>query len=153
MATLEVVQPLDGSEIKQGTAHKILEAIDARIAEMLTDAMSKSCRLYGVAYPKFRAKWTLELELEDFGRTFNVSAGGASMVQAFDEPTSQYVNSTEPLTDPVQIAEEGEIPFTPPDVFRKDTSQPVPVMVETATGTEQKAVVYRRQRGRQRSAE
>ena len=39
----------------------------------------------------------------------------------------------------------GTIPFTPPNVFRRDTGQPIPIVVTKDDGTtEHKAVFYRR---------
>ena len=48
---------------------------------------------------------------------------------------------------PVPFRVTGELPFTPPNVLRKQTGQPIPVLVEKADGElEQKSVFYKQQR-------
>jgi len=50
---------------------------------------------------------------------------------------------------PFRIA--GELPFTPPNVLRKQTGQSIPVIVEKENGEmEQRSIFYRRERNRGR---
>lgn len=126
MPEREIIQPLSADEIKEGLVTKIAEAI--------FDSMSKTCNLYGCAYPKFKASWTLDLTLDNFGdvRLDRVS-GRAESDGEFHNPAN------------MQLA--GEIPYTPPNVFRRQTGQPIPVIVEKDDGSmEQRAVFYRRER-------
>lgn len=108
MAEKEIIQPLDAEEVRTGVAVFIGEAV--------AESMLKDCSLYGVAYPKFKCKWVVEGELDNFGQ-------------------------------PVPFRIEGEIPFTPPNLFRKQTGQPVPVLAEKGDGSvRQEAVFYQRER-------
>jgi hypothetical protein len=122
------IQPLSADEIKDGLITKICEAI--------YDAMNKTCNLYGCAYPKFRAKFSIDLELDNFGDVRLDRVAGEA------ESEGEFHNA-----QTIPIA--GEVPFTPPNVFRKQTGQAVPVTVEKDDGTvEQKAVFYKRDRSR-----
>lgn len=126
MPEREIIQPLTADEIKEGLVTKIAEAI--------YESMGKTCDLYGCAYPKFKASWSLNFTLDNFG---DVKMG----------KISGDLESNGEFHDPVNMEISGEIPYTPPNVFRRQTGQPIPVMVENDDGSvEQKAVFYRRER-------
>jgi len=128
MPETQIVLPLDCDEIKSG--------IVTKIAESIWDALNNTCNLYGVAYPKFKAKFVIDLNLDNFGDVrLDVVAGETESEGEFHNPH--------------QIQIEGEIPFTPPNVFRKQTGQSIPVIVENDDGSvEQKAIFYRKERER-----
>jgi hypothetical protein len=126
MAEREIVQPLSADEIKEGLVTKIAEAI--------FDSMGKTCNLYGCAYPKFKASWSIDLTLDNFG-------------EVRLDRVSGRVESDGDFHDPVSMQASGEIPYTPPNVFRRQTGQPIPVVVEKEDGSfKQEAVFYRRER-------
>jgi len=116
MSETELIQPLTAEEIQSGIVEKVCES--------LWEAMTKTCNLYGVSYPKFSAKGTIDCVFDNFGQDIN---------------------------DRIQFSVEIDIPHTPPNVFRRQTSQAVPVAVEREDGSvEQKAVIYKRPVGRPR---
>jgi hypothetical protein len=126
MPEREIIQPLSADEIKEGLV--------AKIAEAIFDSMGKTCNLYGCAYPKFKADWSMSFTLDNFGEV------------RLDRVTGS-VESDGEFHDPVNMQISGEIPYTPPNVFRRQTGQPIPVIVEKEDGSmEQKAVFYRRER-------
>jgi hypothetical protein len=128
MPEREIIKPLSADEIKEGVVTKLAEAI--------WDSMNKTCNLYGCAYPKFKATWSIDLTLDNFGDVRLDKVAGTA------ESDGEFHN-------PVETKITGEIPYTPPNVFRRQTGQPIPVMVENDDGSmEQQAVFYRRERSR-----
>lgn len=123
MPEFEVVQPLAADEIKEGIVFKITEALWA--------ALDKTCNLYQISYPKF--------------------AGRIKSGSGIDIDLDLYRDhfGDEILKDHIHLDLDLEIPLTPPNVFRHDTAQSIPVLTETDDGSvEQKAVIYKRPRGR-----
>jgi hypothetical protein len=126
MPEKQIVLPLDADTIKDGIVTKICEAIYERL--------NSTCNLYGCAYPKFRAQFSVYLELDNFGEIRLDRVSGES-------------ESEGEFHDPERIEINGDIPFTPPNVFRRETSQPIPVIVENEDGSmKQESVFYRRER-------
>lgn len=148
MPEMEMVQPLDSLEIKTGIVHKILEAVDAKLASAIMESLGKTCRLYGVAYPKFKAKWSIHVDLDDFGRMFEADIRAGLPVQEFSETFGQYMDSQQTEVElTAEIEVEGEIPETPPNQFRRETEQGVPTMIQGPTGNqEQKSILYQKPR-------
>jgi hypothetical protein len=140
---IDLVNPLTGEEIKIAIAHKIAEAV--------MESLDKHCALNsagGVAYPKFKAKWVLHYELDNFGLTREGNIAGVLPAQEHSEATGEYVNSTAPMETAVAADLEGEIPFTPPNALRKETDQAVPVQVINERGVQsEKAILYQPKRG------
>ena len=126
MSEKQIVLPLDAEEIKDGLITKICES--------LYEALNKTCNLYGCAYPKFKASGTITLQLDNFGDV------RLDVVKFESESEGEFHTSRE-----IQI--EIDIPYTPPNVFRRETGQSIPVTVEKDDGSvEQKAIFYRRER-------
>jgi hypothetical protein len=126
MPEKQIILPLDAEEIKSGIVTKICESI--------YDVLNNTCNLYGCAYPKFKASGRIELTLDNFGDV------RLDIVKFESESEGEFHN-------PVNLQIEIDVPFTPPNVFRKQTGQSVPVIVESDDGSiEQKAVFYRRER-------
>lgn len=126
MPEREIIQPLSADEIKEGLITKICEAI--------WDSMGKTCNLYGCSYPKFKAAWSIDLTLDNFGDV------------KLDRVTGSYESAGD-FHDPMNIPVAGEVAYTPPNVFRRQTGQPIPVLVEKDDGSfKQEAVFYRRER-------
>lgn len=126
MAERQLIQPLDAEEIKSGIVTKVCEA--------LYDAMSKTCNLYGCAYPKFKAEGEIHLTLDNFGdvRLDTVR---------FEVETEGEFHNPEFIVTPINI------PHTPPNLFRKQTGQSVPVVVTNDDGSiEQKAIFFKQER-------
>jgi hypothetical protein len=117
----QVVRPLDSSEVK--------DAIAQRIAEEVRESLNTTCWLYGMAWPKFKARWKIDITLENFGEERETSVDGAILAD---------VEGTD-------LAVEGELPYTPPNVLRKQMGMAIPTVVKRDDGsTEQKAVVFKR---------
>lgn len=117
-------RPLDSEEIKNGIAQLVADAV--------YDELSKTCNLFGHAYPKFKGKVDIHLELDDFGevahenRTVNVE-GGEGKIGA----------GSVPLDVKVDIAE------MPPNEFRMQTDQPITKSVIEDGKTTQKKIHYK----------
>ena len=126
MPERQIIEPIDAEEIKSGIVTKICEAI--------YDAMNKTCNLYGCAYPKFSAKGKIDLALDNFGEI------KLDTIQFESESEGEFHN-------PVNLEIPIEIPETPPNVFRKETGQSIPIEVEKDDGSiERKAIFYKRER-------
>jgi hypothetical protein len=126
MAEKQIILPLTADEIKDAMVTKVCEA--------LYDAMNKTCNLYGCAYPKFKAEGEIRFTLDNYG----------------DVRLDRVILDTESEGEwhaPVSMDVVIDVPFTPPNVLRKQTGQSIPVIVEGDDGSiEQKAVFYRRER-------
>lgn len=126
MSEKQIVLPIDSEELKSGIVTKICES--------LYDALNKTCNLYGCAYPKFKASGTITLQLDNFGDV------RLDVVKFESESEGEFHN-------PVNLQIEIDIPEMPPNKFRRETGQSIPVVVEKDDGSvEQKAIFYRRER-------
>lgn len=142
---VEVIRPLDGSEIKHAVAMTIFD----KVAEVL----DKTCHLYGIAYPKFKAEFSVTLTMsrtpgpeQEFEDSVSETLNGSLLTHEFKDGAP--VISRSPIMDPQEATVSGSIPYTPPNVVRKQHGMPVPTMVQRQDGTtEQKAVVFRKRAG------
>jgi hypothetical protein len=140
---------LADTEIKEGVAVKVAQAAFDAIYDAVMARMNASGgRLYGTAYPSFKGSGNIHLEyfldwrgevappddkrdrVED-NHPFSMSAG---------EPADTDVLET------VDVAV--TIPETPPNVFRKETGQPIPVASNVNGKTVEKKVKYAPRRGK-----
>jgi len=139
----EVVRPLTGIEIKDGIAQKIAEAIRA--------SLDTTCWLYGAAHAKFKADWRVNITLSnpqflDDQETF---VDGAIQTHHFANESFDPVPTAEDIEEPATIPVDGVIPYTPPNVFRKENGLAIPTVVKRDDGsTEQKAVMFKSKPGR-----
>jgi hypothetical protein len=129
----QVVRPLDTEEIKDSIAQDL--------AEKIRESLNTTCWLFGQAWPSYRATWRIDITLprNQLREDYDV------------DPQETFVTGTAgpPVQDGKVIELSGEIPFTPPNVLRKKHGMPIPAIVKRDDGsTEQKAVVFRQQRGR-----
>lgn len=127
----ELPLPLDGAEIKEGLVYKISEAV--------SESLDKTCHLFGKAYPKFKATVKIHYELDDFGRKIE----GNVTAHVHDEVSSEAT-----VEDIELVIEE-----TPPNIFRKETEQGVPTMIQAKGKTEQATIKHVPKRGRPRKNE
>lgn len=132
---LEQPRPLHSDEIREGIAFLV--------AEQVYEKLGKTCNLFGQAYPKFKAKWSLDIVFDDFGIITSDHSEGA--VETTDKehdgapvlgsiPASQVEAGSE---NTLRIA--GGIEEMPPNKFRETTEQPIHV-----TATENGQPVQRR---------
>jgi len=125
--------PLDSSEIAEGIAVRMISSIadlEEQDREVLKPAimasLAKTCSLNRAVYSKFSAKWRLsygflkdsllakwwvDYELDDFGRVTKGGIGG-------------NIGNPE---EGAGFRIEGSIDEMPPDKFRRDTKQPIPL--------------------------
>lgn len=98
--------PLSGVEAQEGILYKVAESL------------SKSCHLHpDNAYSTVRAKITIELTLSDFGRDVN------------DNHVIETSLDTGLPGEPEHVEHaEATIEAVPPNQFRVETDQPVPVV-------------------------
>ena len=123
----EIITPLTDEEIKTGIAHKVAEAVRARLDQYGP--------IFGKSFPKFCCIGSLQLTLDNFGLTY--------------ESTHKIEVGEMPEGEGYTIADiKVEIPETPPNVFRRETEQGVPVMVSENGKTVERAVLYQAKRGR-----
>lgn len=108
----QIVRPLSSDEIKDGLVVKVLDAVETAIR----DRLGKTCNLFGRAYPKFRGTVKIHLELDDFGLTTHDNSE-ASFTGEDGAPKGETTGVDVDL----------EIKETPPNQFRKETSQPITV--------------------------
>lgn len=126
MSERQLIQPIDADEIKSGIVTKVCEA--------LYEAMNKTCNLYGCAYPKFKAEGEIRLTLDNFGEVRLDAVNFAA------ESDGEFHN-------PVTVSASIDIPYTPPNLFRKQTGQGIPTVVTGDDGSiEQKAVFFKQER-------
>lgn len=123
----EIVTPLTDEEIKTGIAHKVAEAVRARLDQYGP--------LFGKSYPKFRVEGQLILTLDNFGITYE----SRHQIKEGDLEMSADLKIV-----PIEV----EIPETPPNVFRRETEQGVPTMVSENGKQVERAVLYQAKRGR-----
>lgn len=103
------------------TADEIKQALITKVCESLWEAMDRTCNLFQTSYPKFKASGEINLSL------------------AMDD--DERNNRGETLRFKAEI----DIPYTPPNVLRRETGQGIPVAVEQEDGSiEQKSVIYKR---------
>jgi hypothetical protein len=139
----QVVRPLTSDEIK--------DAIAQTIAEKVRESLNTTCWLYGMSWPKFKATWRVDVTLENFGQEQKTSVTGTTheMIITDDHPEPKPVLRTDPIRNGKEMAIEGEIPYTPPNVLRKQHGMAIPTVVKRDDGsTEQKAVFFKQKRGR-----
>lgn len=131
------------------TSEEIKDAIAQTIAEKVRAALNTTCYLYGPSYPKFKCD------------LFRLPITLANM---YDEESETFVNVAVPthevrdaepvlvggeIKDGLEVKVDVEIPYTPPNVVRRQHGMPIPTVVRRDDGsTEQKAVVFRRTKGR-----
>jgi hypothetical protein len=123
----EIVTPLTDGEIKDGIAHKVAEAVRAKLDQYGP--------LYGKSFPKFNCSGVLHLRLDNFG----LVSESYHVIDATN--TSEVVEGEQVSVDVV-------IPDTPPNAFRRETEQAVPVIsVENGKPVE-RAVLYQAKKSR-----
>ncbi len=147
---ISIPQPLSGEEIKKGIAERIAAEVSPEHAEAIKGIiykdLGKTCSLESsTAYSKFKADWILsywetkdglhvdwwiEYELDDFGRITKGAIGNRS---------AEVPKSATNLAS--QIEE------TPPDRFRRETSQPIPKVVELKKAEPQQVTFSQAKRG------
>lgn len=110
MAETQIITPLEAEEIKS--------SIITTICEGMWDSLNKTCDLYQVSYPKFRASWIIEGELDNFGTIIPFKVTGSL-----------------PFTPPNQLRKQTGQPI--PVLAEKADGN-----------LEQKSVFYKRERGR-----
>lgn len=119
----EKPRPLAADEIKEGMV--------VLIADAIYDRLNKTCNLFGQAYPKFRAKWSVDIELDDFGAVITDHSEGAveTTDQMHDDmPVMGSIPVERVNTKGANVLHvEGTVDEMPPNKFRVDTEQPVVV--------------------------
>lgn len=125
---LSTPKPLTSAEIKSGAIYRLAEAmirtifngVDPLPQELLNEvveSMSKhitSCNLNGKAYSDYRAKWTLTVTYNNFGRAIDDHFEGVVTSGELGEDTKTVTVSVE--KDPI-----------PPNLERVETEHDVPV--------------------------
>jgi hypothetical protein len=121
----EIVTPLTDNEIKDGIAHKVAQAVRAKLDQYGP--------LFGKSYPKFSVTGSLFLRLDNFG-----------LVQE----SRHFIDAGEPLGGDALADIPVDIPETPPNQFRRETDQGVPVMTVENGKPVERAVLYQARKNR-----
>jgi len=136
-----VVRPLTSDEIK--------DAIAQTIAEKVRESLNTTCWLYGMSWPKFKATWRVDVTLENFGQEQETNIVGTLHTHEIRDDAEFAVLTGAMIRDGLNLPVEGEIPYTPPNVLRKQHGMAIPTVVKRDDGsTEQKAVMFKRKPGR-----
>jgi hypothetical protein len=145
-----IPQPLTGSEIKRGIAVRMTMELpdesreDAR--ENITAALGKVCTLTpNSAYSKFRAEWKLQWWIHEDKVRFRWEIRGTLEDYGRETPFSFMSGWVDVTEDHVEVV--GEIPFTPPDKFRRETDQPIPKPTELKPPEPEKSTFSKSMRG------
>ncbi len=138
---IEVVRPLNTEEIKDGIA----EIVAVKVRESL----NTTCYLHGSAYPKFKATWRVDITLENFGQLTETFVDGSTRVMGLPDGKTEFVPVDGVIEGDIDLTIDGDIPYTPPNVFRKQNHLAVPTVIVKENGnTEEQAVIYKRRPGR-----
>jgi hypothetical protein len=97
-------RPLDAEEIKTGIAQMVADAV--------YDQLTKTCNLFGKAYPKFKGWVQIHLELDDFGIVT-------------EDNSLTNIQQGEVSDDAAVLNAKLDIEELPPNQFRMETDQPI----------------------------
>ena len=153
MATeTELRRPLADEEIRTGVAVKVAQAaFDAVYDAVIARMNASGGRLYGQAFPSFKGSGTLHLEyfLDWRGEVVppdekreRVEDNHPFTVTSGDDPNG--ITSADGGNVDVAVT----IPETPPNQFRKETGQPIPVAMNQGGKITEKRVKYVPRRAR-----
>jgi len=150
----ELRRPLADTEIIEGTAVKVAQvAYDAIFDAVVARMKASGGRLYGTAYPSFKCSGNLHLEyfLDWRGEQTPRDDQREKVIDnhAFDVKVGEFSDSVTGVEMP-GMADSIEIPVvipeTPPNVFRKETGQPIPVASNQGGKITEKRVKYQPRR-------
>ena len=136
-------RPLGDHEIREGVAVKCAEAAYEAVYEAVKARMEASGgRLYGMSYPSFRGKGTIELAyyLDWRGEVVPDDEHREKILDnhPFQVTSGDVIDTTEGVDVTVPIS----IPEVPPNIFRKETGQGIPVLTQEQGKTVEKKVRY-----------
>ena len=125
----EIVTPLTDIEIKDGIARKVAEAV--------REKLDQYGPLFGKSFPKFQCAGVLRLRLDNFGLVTESN----HMVNVGDVAEGKPFSADDLVIDV-------DIPETPPNQFRRETEQGVPVISVENGKTVERAVLYQARKNR-----
>src|ERR1035438_8854229 len=141
----ELRRPLADVEIKEGVAVKVAQAAyDAVYDDGIARMEASGGRLYGQAFPSFKGSGTLHLEyfLDWRGEVVPPDDKRERVIDnhpfilQFENPVMEPGGPLEGVDVVVTV------PETPPNVFRKETGQPIPVSMNSGGKITEKRVKY-----------
>jgi len=150
----ELRRPLTDSEIREGVAVKTAEAAADVAYNAVYEAVkarleASGGRLYGQAFPSIKGSGTLNLVyfLDWRGEVAPPDEHREKVIDNHTFPIQagewlEHPEESEPLTVPVSI------PEVPPNKFRKDTGQGIPVASNVNGKTVEKKVKYQPKRAK-----
>ncbi len=145
----ELRRPLADTEIIEGTAVKVAQAAYDAIFDAVVARMKASGgRLYGTAYPSFKASGNLHLEYFLDWRGEQTPRDDQREKVIDNHAFTVDVNGDlQNGGEPAEVVEVPVvIPETPPNVFRKETGQPIPVASNQGGKITEKRVKYQPRR-------
>lgn len=140
----ELRRPLADVEVKEGVAVKVAQAAYDAVYDAVIARMNASGgRIYGMAFPSFRGTGTLSLRyfLDWRGEVVPIDDKREHVIDNHSFIVESGIpdiggDSVEELDIAVTI------PEIPPNVFRKETGQPIPVSMNTGGKVTEKKVRY-----------
>jgi hypothetical protein len=145
----ELRRPLADTEIIEGTAVKVAQAAYDAIFDAVVARMKASGgRLYGTAYPSFKCSGNLHLEYFLDWRGEQTPRDDQREKVIDNHAFTVDVNGDlQNGGEPAEVVEVPVvIPETPPNVFRKETGQPIPVASNQGGKITEKRVKYQPRR-------
>lgn len=121
------VEPLTGDEIKAGIIHKIAEAV--------RESLDRQGLLYQRSFPKFSARWSMTLTIDDFGLTKEINPSGE-------------LKSDGEIESPLEVVAGGEVVETPPNQFRRETGQDIPTQIKGPSGESPHGATFYQPKGK-----
>ena len=147
---VELRRPLADIEVKEGVAVKVAEAAFQAVYDAVIARMNASGgRLYGQAFPSFKGAGNIHLEyfLDWRGDVAPTDDQREKVID--NHPFSFIVGNPVAVpgeTDGDALSIDLEIKETPPNVFRKETGQPIPVAMNNGGKITEKKVKYQPRR-------
>jgi len=145
----ELRRPLADTEIIEGVAVKVAQAAYDAIYDAVVARMKASGgRLYGTAYPSFKCSGNLHLEYFLDWRGEQTPRDDQREKVIDNHAFTVDVNGDlQNGGEPAEVVEVPVvIPETPPNVFRKETGQPIPVASNQGGKITEKRVKYQPRR-------
>jgi hypothetical protein len=112
------------------SAHEIIEDMALRHADAVRAELRKDCYLNAfLAYPKYRSRSYFEIDLDNLGEGVHIERGVMVTEASVESLPPATANQKEAWSSSYILT-----PERPPNVVRQESGQPIPAVVDTATG-------------------
>lgn len=112
------------------SAHEIIEDMALRHADAVRAELRKDCYLNAfLAYPKYRSRSYFEIDLDNLGEGVHIERGVMVTEASVESLPPATANQKQEWASSYILT-----PERPPNVVRQESGQPIPAVVDTATG-------------------